>query len=118
MQDSSGLFAGISGLISFVVAIALIIANWKIYETAGKPGWATLIPIYNLYVFCEIVWPQAPLLAFVLCLIPGVNAIFAIVLLYRLSRVFGQGLLFFLGLLFVAPIFLLILGFGDSTYQP
>jgi hypothetical protein len=28
---------------------------WKVFEKAGKPGWASIIPIYNVIVMLEIV---------------------------------------------------------------
>ncbi|PLW93328.1 MAG: signal peptidase I, partial [Marinilabiliales bacterium] len=43
-------------MVIIIAAIALIsiIAQWKIYEKAGKPGWAVLIPFYNIIVLLEI----------------------------------------------------------------
>src|SRR6266705_6514306 len=35
--------------------ILMIAAWWKIFTKAGQPGWACIIPIYNLYVWCKIV---------------------------------------------------------------
>ena len=37
------------------LAVFFIICFWKIFTKAGKPGWASLIPIYNLVVYLEIV---------------------------------------------------------------
>ena len=37
-----------------IVALALLIfcvaVMWKVFCKAGEPGWASLIPFYNLYV--------------------------------------------------------------------
>ncbi|MBX7127233.1 MAG: signal peptidase I, partial [Cyclobacteriaceae bacterium] len=43
-------------LIIVYCAVLLIIlaAYWKIFEKAGKPGWASLIPIYNIIVLVQI----------------------------------------------------------------
>ncbi|MFO0261358.1 MAG: DUF5684 domain-containing protein, partial [Planctomycetota bacterium] len=39
---------------------ALIIASlWIIFTKAGQPGWASLIPFYNLYVMLQIVGKPA-----------------------------------------------------------
>ena len=35
--------------------LILIAAHWKIFTKAGKPGWACLVPIYNLIVILEII---------------------------------------------------------------
>ncbi|MEA2043640.1 MAG: DUF5684 domain-containing protein, partial [Bacteroidota bacterium] len=44
------------GVIIYLAIIVLMIASlWKIFEKAGKPGWASIIPIYNLIVLLEIV---------------------------------------------------------------
>jgi len=96
------------------ILILYIVAEWKIFTKAGKPGWASLIPIYNLIVLLRIVGkPGIWILVF---LIPGVNIVFAIWLMHQLSKSFGHGVGFTLGLLFFNTIFILILGLGDSKY--
>ena len=35
-------------LIELSIAILTIVANWKVFTKAGRPGWASIIPIYNL----------------------------------------------------------------------
>lgn len=83
-----------------------------------KPGWASLIPIYNIVVMYQIVGLN-PLLI-ILLFIPFINVIAAIVLsiiqCIRLSKAFGKGVGFTFGLIFLSPIFLLILGFGNDKY--
>lgn len=101
-------------LLYLAVAVIFIIAEWKIYEKAGKPGWAVLIPFYNLYVLLKIVGrPGWWLLLF---FIPLVNFIIAIIVTNDLSKSFGQGVGFTLGLIFLSPVFILLLGFGDYKY--
>ena len=50
--DSSDAVLGgmlVGYLITFLVIYVLsVIAMWKIFTKAGKPGWASLIPIYNI----------------------------------------------------------------------
>ena len=66
-------------LITFLVIYVLsVIAMWKIFTKAGKPGWASLIPIYNIVVMYQIVGLN-PLLI-ILLFIPFINVIAAIVL--------------------------------------
>lgn len=101
-----------------VIYVLLIIAMWRIFTKAGKPGWASIVPIYNVVVMFQIIGLNPWLL--LLYLIPVVNFVVAIVFSImqasRLSKAFGKGTGFALGLFFLNPIFLLILGFGDSKY--
>ncbi len=74
MSDSSaGIFGGMTFLINVAIMVLFIIAYWKIFEKAGKAGWASLIPFYNLYVMCEITWPKGALLPFILFFVPIAN---------------------------------------------
>jgi Family of unknown function (DUF5684) len=96
------------------VYLVLFVATWKLYTKAGRPGWASLIPIYSSVVFCQICgrsgwWTLA-------LMIPGVNLIISIMLTVDLARVFGRGTGFMLGLVFLSPIFFPILAFGSSRY--
>jgi len=111
-----GLFAAllVPIIIGIAVMVLMIISNWKIYTKAGKPGWACLIPIYNIIVLLEIV--GKPWWWLLLMLIPFVNIVYAIWMLNLLSKSFGHGTGFTLGLLFLSPIFYPILGFGSSQY--
>lgn len=101
-----------------VIYVLLIIAMWKIFTKAGKPGWASIVPIYNVVVMFQIIGLNPWLL--LLYLIPVVNfvaaIVFSIMQASRLSKAFGKGTGFAFGLFFLNPIFLLILGFGDSKY--
>lgn len=82
---------------------------------AGKPGWACIIPIYNIIVMLEIV--GKPLWWIFLFLIPGVNLVFGIWTINLLSKSFGQSEGFTVGLILLPIIFYPILGFGEATYK-
>jgi hypothetical protein len=97
------------------LGLLMLIANWKVFTKAGKPGWASIVPIYNTMIMLEIV--GKPWWWIFLLLIPGVNLIFAIWLLNLLSKSFGQNEGFTIGLLFLPMIFWPVLGFGSSQYQ-
>ena len=109
-----------AGLLAFYIIFCLIIvviavvANWKIFTKAGKPGWAAIVPFYNLYTEFEIVGYNGWM--FLLLLVPFVNIVIEILLCVRLAKAFGQGTGFALGLIFLSPIFLLILAFGNYKY--
>jgi hypothetical protein len=93
----------------------VIVAMWKIFTKAGQPGWACLIPFYNIYVLCKIV--GRPGWWLILMLIPFVNVIIGIILCIDLAKSFGKGVGFGLGLIFLSFIFYPILGFGSAQYQ-
>ena len=118
--DMSTLGSVITQYLGFmtVIYVLLIIAMWKIFTKAGKPGWASIVTIYNVIVMFQIIGLNPWLL--LLYLIPVVNFVVAIVFSImqasRLSKAFGKGTGFAFGLFFLNPIFLLILGFGDSKY--
>ena len=100
----------------FVVLVILIAAIWKIFEKAGKPGWAALIPFYNIIVLLEIVgkpWWWLLLMIFV----PIGQLIWGIWIINLLSKSFGKNEGFTIGLLFLSFIFYPILGFGNAEYQ-
>ncbi len=105
------------GMLAVIIIIALIcvIAQWKVFTKAGKPGWAAIIPIYNIIVLLEIV--GKPVWWFLLFFIPCVNFVFIIWVYNLLSKSFGKSEGFTVGLVLLSPIFICILGFGSATYQ-
>lgn len=99
-----------------VVAIICIAAFWRIFEKAGKPGWASLIPIYNIIILLEIIgkpWWWLLMIIFV----PLANIIFAIWMTNLLAKSFGKSEGFTVGLIFLGFIFYPILAFGDAKYN-
>src|SRR5712672_3351597 len=105
----------VSIIFGLLIALLIIVAMWKVFTKAGQPGWASIIPIYNLYIWCKIV--GRPWWWILLLLIPLVNFIIAIILLIDLAKSFGKGVLFGIGLLLLPFIFFPILGFGSAQYQ-
>ncbi len=97
------------------IIVLEIAALWKVFVKAGKPGWAVIIPVYNLIVLLEIV--GKPLWWIILFIIPFVNYIFLIWTINLVSKSFGKDVGFTLGLIFLAPIFWPILGFGSAEYK-
>lgn len=107
---------GAVGILIYLGILAFyIFTMWKINEKAGKPGWAAIIPFYNVIVFLEIV--GKPIWWIILFFIPGVNVVVAIILTNLLAKSFGKDTGFTLGLIFLGFIFYPILAFGDATYQ-
>lgn len=104
----------LGGLIGLVLGILILVATWKVYTKAGKPGWAAIVPIYNLFVLLEIV--GRPGWWLILLLIPIVNLVAIFIISFDLARSFGKGTGFGLGLVFFNFIFMMILGFGKAKY--
>lgn len=115
MEEYNDFYGSNSFFFVILVAVIYVAAFWRIYEKAGKPGWACIIPIYNVLILLEII--GKPWWWILLMLIPGVNIIFAIWATNLLSVSFGQGVGFTLGLLFLSPIFYPILAFGNFDYK-
>jgi Family of unknown function (DUF5684) len=101
-------------VIILAVVIFLIAAMWKIYEKAGQPGWAAIVPFYNLYVMLKIVGKPGWWL--IMFLIPIVNYVFLIWTYNMLSKSFGKEEGFTVGLVLLGIIFFPILGFGSAKY--
>jgi len=101
-------------ILEFALLVLLLAGMWKVFQKAGKPGWAAIIPIYNIIVLLEIT--GKPLWWIVLYIIPVVNFVVASLVCIELAKRFGKGVGFGLGLGFLPFIFYPILGFGDATY--
>ncbi|RWY49156.1 DUF5684 domain-containing protein [Mucilaginibacter gilvus] len=97
-----------------IVSVIILIAYWKIFEKAGKPGWAAIVPIYNIIVLLEIV--GKPLWWILLLIFPCTSFFIGIWLINLLSKSFGQSEGFTLGLIFLPFVFFPLLGFGNYQY--
>ena len=115
----------LAGYLVFVLAIAVfyIAVGWKIFTKAGQPGWAILIPFYNLYVLTQVL--QRPgwwMILYFASLIPVIGAfiVLAVNLVdnLRLAKIFGKSAGFGVGLFFLSFIFQPILAFGSADYDP
>ncbi len=116
-----GAAAGVISIISLAIGIFGIIVMWKIFVKAGKPGWAAIVPFYNLYVLFEITWGNGWMfLLMLLSIIPvlGTIAVFVILILtlVKLGKAFGKETGFIVGLVLLTFIFEAILAFDKSTY--
>ena len=111
-----GLIALLGAYLVFVLAIAVVmlISMWKVFSKAGQPGWAILVPIYNLITLLKVV--RKPVWWILLMFIPFVNFIIVILIYLELAKVFGKDTGFGLGIVFLPIIFLPMLAFGDSKY--
>lgn len=133
----------IASAVVIVFGVITIVANWRIFEKAGEHGWCCLIPFVNGHVSHRIAWhpffywvgvlaslgletlntmqlstgvnmPYISLVSLVLSL--GSLLLF-IAYNVKLSRAFGHGVGFAVGLMLLPMIFIPILGFGSSVYE-
>jgi hypothetical protein len=104
----------VAWLIALAVSVITIIGMWKIFVKAGKPGWAAIVPFYNMYILFEITWGEG--IKFLFLLIPIANIYFIIVTYIKLAKAFGKTGGFAAGLVLLAPVFVNILGFGPDRY--
>lgn len=115
------------------------VAYWKIFEKADEPGWKAIIPFYSDYICYKISWktsmfwislvtiivgsfianldPSDKIMVYTGGIVTFVGQAIEIMAMHKLSKAFGHGVLFSLGLIFLDPIFKLILAFGSSEYM-
>ncbi|HET8645673.1 MAG TPA: DUF5684 domain-containing protein [Vicinamibacteria bacterium] len=119
LEGSGGGGGGIVGLLFMAVWLgltALVIAGfWKTFVKAGEPGWAILVPIYNVIVLLKIA--GKPAWWFLLFLVPLVNLVIGIMVAVEIAGNFGKGTGFGVGLALLPFVFYPMLGFGDAVYQ-
>ncbi len=104
------------GIIVYIILVVIVIAGtWRVFTKAGQPGWAVIIPIYNLYVMCRIAGKPGWWL--ILMFVPLVNIIITGVVSIDIARAFGKGAGFGVGLWLLSFIFYPVLGFSSAQYQ-
>jgi hypothetical protein len=127
---------GSIGIFTLIFYILMIIAYWKIFTKAGEAGWKSIIPIYNIYIFCRIIgisfWIYIlgiPIIfgivvstisipSSIITIISGIYSFFLLIYIaIKLGDAFKKSFLFKIGLIFLPNIFLLILAFGGSKYH-
>lgn len=100
-------------LVSLLIALIIIASAWKVFEKAGEPGWAAIIPIYNIIIMLKIA--GKPAWWVILFLIPFVNLIVAIITLIAFCARFGKGAGFAIGMVILPFIFWPLLAWGGSS---
>ena len=119
VSTTSGLTGAIAAMglffwiLSMALSILMIISLWKIFKKAGKPGWASIIPIYNIYIMCEIA--EKEWWYVLLSCVPFAN-IYAMIVLYNgMAKRFGKNGGFVAGMLLLPVVFFPMLAFGKDA---
>ncbi len=115
-HGSSGGGGSMVGMIIYLIfLVVMIAAGWKIFTKAGQPGWAIIVPIYNIITALKIAGkPWYWMFGF---FIPVVSIIVAFIVAIDTAKAFGKGAGFGIGMIFLPFIFYPMLGFGDAKYQ-
>lgn len=102
-------------LIFYLVVLAVeLVAMWKIYTKAGQPGWAAIVPIYNIIILLKIV--KMDWWHILIMLIPCASMVYGCILSYKLATAFGKDTGFAVLTIFFSPIMLPIIAFGSAEY--
>ncbi len=112
--DGPGEVSVVRMAIALLAIVVGAVSGYKLYAKAGQPGWACLVPVYNLLVMLRIV--DLPWWTLLLMLIPGVNLVASLVVSFRLAKAFGQGMAGFLALVLVPFLMVPALAFGGARY--
>ncbi len=104
----------IVSIVYLAIMIAMIAGFWKVFAKAGEPGWACLVPIYNLFIMLKFI--GKPWWWIIVACIPIIGFIAFIIISIDVAKVFGKGAGFGIGLLLLPFVFYPILGFGDAEY--
>ena len=102
-------------LVQIIIVVLLIVSLWKVFEKAGQPGWAAIIPFYNCYILLKVA--SKPGWWLILMFIPLVNIVISFIVCLAVAERFGKGTGFAVGLFFLGFIFFPILAFSDAQYS-
>ena len=114
-SSEGGIFGMFGSLVGLAITVLVIAGFWKVFTKADEPGWASIIPIFNVFVLMRIV--GRPAWWVILFIIPFVNFIAWIIVSMDVAKSFGKGMGFACGLMVLPMIFYPVLGFGADSYQ-
>jgi Family of unknown function (DUF5684) len=96
------------------IIVLMIAGYWRLFEKAGQPGWAAIVPIYNVYILLKVV--GRPGWWLILYFIPLVNVVVDLVVSLDLASSFGRGAGYGVGVWLLPWIFVPVLGLGSAEY--
>jgi hypothetical protein len=113
-EDNGGALGGLVLLVELALVVVVVAGLWQTFAKAGKPGWAAIVPFYNIIVMLEIA--GRPLWWIILFLIPCVNVVVSFIVAIDIAKSFGKDVAYGIGLALLPFIFYPLLGFGDARY--
>jgi hypothetical protein len=129
--DSGGFTIFFIFYLVLILAVYVVTAAglWKMYAKTGRPGWPAIVPLYNWWVWVDIIgrprwWFWVVLGAALLSWIPLVGIVLSIAafVLYLLAcldmaKCFGRSAGTGIGLWLVPFVFAPMLGFGSAEFE-
>ncbi len=109
-----GIFGIGASIVISIFALIVLVALWKIFTKAGRPGWYALIPVFNVYIMLKIV--RKPGWLTLLFFIPYLGIIPQIIISVELGKAFGKSTAFTTILLVLLPFGFFVIAFDDSKY--
>lgn len=106
--------SGVGTVISIILGLVAIVSIWKLFEKANLPGWAAIIPIYNVYNYFKMSMGSGWFI--LLTIIPIVGPVMYIISCIMLAKSFGRGILAGILVCVVPFIMLPIIAFSDDQY--
>jgi len=124
-EQMLGIFKGMGAgmlIVWLAIMVFMIVSWWIVFKKAGQPGWAILIPIFNFLVILRVAekpwwWVFSVLLAIIPIAGPILFLVVWILICNAISKNFGQGAGFTVGLVLLSIVFVPILAFGDYKWQ-
>ena len=111
----SSIMGLIMTLFWLVVVVGFIVGSWKVFTKAGRPGWASILPFYNMYILLKIV--GRPGWWLLLYFIPLVNFVISIIVAIDLAKAFGKSSAYGIILLWIFSfVGYIALGFSNDKY--
>lgn len=118
--SASGLVGGmlifmiIVWIIAMAASVLMVISMWKVFKKLGKPGWAAIVPFYNVYVLCCEIAEKKWWYILLLC-VPIAN-IYAMYVIYdAVAKKFGKDTGYTIGMIFLPIIFFPMLAFSKNA---
>ena len=108
-------WAIVMNLISLACSILVVVSLWRIFQKAGRPGWAAIVPFYNLWVLHDMLYGQGAQMFFLL--IPFFNLYWMFKYNIDLAAHFGKTAGFGVGMTLLGVVFYPMLGFGNEQYR-
>jgi len=105
----------IAMVVGLLFAALMVASFWKVFTKAGQPGWAAIVPIYNIFVLVQI--SGKPVWYIALFFVPIANMIAPILIGLGVAERFGKSAGFGVGLGLVPFICYPLLAFSDDQYR-